>query len=197
MYFSLRLRQDITSKWNWLENIFSTCRFEDFFRACFFDNNFLTIVAVNIYLFLWIFLALAALKKVLWVAWLTVFTYWILISYNESVSQLITGRPLQGPRLAARLEHVRKVRRKFSKCTWKKVSVKKFGIIKIFRFHFDFRFLLILIDCEFDKNIFIASRYHQCQWNYLCFLAPFCLFLRVFVCKTDCINFKFDTMIIR
>ena len=58
LYFSLRLRQDITSKWNWLENIFSTCRFEDFFRACFFDNNFLTIVAVNIYLLLWIFLAL-------------------------------------------------------------------------------------------------------------------------------------------
>ena len=106
LYFSLRLRQDITSKWNWLENIFSTCRFEDFFRACFFDNNFLTIVAVNIYLFLWIFLALAALKKVLWVAWLTVFTYWILISYNESVSQLITGRPLQGPRLAARFPHI-------------------------------------------------------------------------------------------
>ena len=102
LYFSLRLRQDITSKWNWLENIFSTCRFENFFRACFFDNDFLTIVAVNIYFFLWIFLALAALKKVLWVAWLIVFTYWILISYNESVSQLITGRPLQGPRLAAR-----------------------------------------------------------------------------------------------
>ena len=29
--FRLHLRQDITSKWNWFENIFSDCRFENVF----------------------------------------------------------------------------------------------------------------------------------------------------------------------
>ena len=40
-----------------------------FFRASFFDNNFFAIIAMSVYLFFWIFLALAALKMVLWVAW--------------------------------------------------------------------------------------------------------------------------------
>ena len=53
--FSMDLRQDITSKWKCFENIFSACRFEVFFKACFFDNNFLEIIAVSIYLLLWIF----------------------------------------------------------------------------------------------------------------------------------------------
>ena len=78
------------------------CNFEwCFFRAGFFDNIFLAIIPLSIYLLLWIFFAyLTALKMVLWVRWwdylvLLIFKIWI--SYNKSVYQLITGRPLWGP----------------------------------------------------------------------------------------------------
>ena len=36
---------------------------------------------------------------------LIVLTYWISISYNKRVSQIITGRPLRGHRLAARFSY--------------------------------------------------------------------------------------------
>ena len=87
--FSLHLKQDITSKLNWFENNFSACRFEDVFQslflwqqlfgACRFENGFM-----------------GAMMG------LIVPTSWIWNSYNKSVFQIITGRPLRGPRLAAR-----------------------------------------------------------------------------------------------
>ena len=82
--FSLHLKQDITSKLNLFENNFSACRFEDVFQslflwqqlfgACRFKNGFMGVIS----------------------------TSWIYNSYNKSVFQIITGRPLRGPRLAAR-----------------------------------------------------------------------------------------------
>ena len=73
---------------NWFENNFSACTFEDVFQslflwqlfgACHFENGFMGAMMV-----------------------LIVPTSWIWNSYNKSVFKIITGRPLRGPRLAAR-----------------------------------------------------------------------------------------------
>ena len=108
--FSLHLKQDITSKLNWFENNFGACRFENIFQS----------------LFLWqqLFGACRSENGFMGaIMGLIVPTSWIWNSYSKSVFQIITGRPLRGPRLAARITwNIKKIFLKI--IIWQSIALK-------------------------------------------------------------------------